>query len=90
MKEVYKTKLHKFIQYGKRIWGLKGNDEFIALKSIKKTYEFFNSIGIQMNLSKWKIDDSKFDIISERIEKKKIGEFPLSKLQVLNIINDCK
>ena len=43
-----------------------------------------------MNLSKWKIDDSKFDIISERIEKKKIGEFPLSKLQVLNIINDCK
>lgn len=88
MKEVYKTKLSKFEQYGIMVWKLKGSKEKIAKESIKNTYKFFKSIGIKMKLSDWQIDKSKFEIISERLENK-IGEFPLSKKQILNIINDC-
>ena len=90
MKEVYKTKLSKFAQYGSRIWGLSGSDEDIALKSIIKTAEFFTSLGIKMKLSDWGIDESKFNVITTKLENNKIGEFPLTKQQILNILNACK
>lgn len=44
-------KLTKLAQYGRRVWHLVGDDAEIALASIRKTEEFFESIGIPTRIS---------------------------------------
>jgi hypothetical protein len=41
-----------------------------------------------MSLSEWGIDDKKFSIIIERLNNKKIGEFPLNGNQIKNILTN--
>ena len=89
MKEVIEQKKVKFIQYGKRIWNLSGTDDEIITAAISKTYDFFKSFGIKMNLTEWGITSKNFPIMIDRLTKAKIGEFPLEELQILNILNNC-
>jgi alcohol dehydrogenase YqhD (iron-dependent ADH family) len=88
MMEVKEQKRNKLIQYGKRVWALHGNDDLIAENAIVSTYNFFKSLGIKMSLSEWNIDDKNFDTMIDRLVKKNIGEFPLKKDQISNILNN--
>lgn len=48
----------KFVQYGKNVFGLTGDDSDIAKHAIEKTADFFQSIGIPMQLRKVGIDET--------------------------------
>jgi NADP-dependent alcohol dehydrogenase len=68
-------KLEKVKQYGKRVWGLSETDDLYE-KTIEKTEQFFNSIGMPTKLSHYKIDKDQLNIISERFKQRgmKLGE----------------
>jgi alcohol dehydrogenase YqhD (iron-dependent ADH family) len=84
-------KFDKFVQYGKTVWKLEGDNDTIVDQSIELTYKFFKDLGVKMNLSDWGIDDSHFPVMIERLVKEGVGEFPLTKEQIENIlINSIK
>ena len=47
----FEFKKEKLAQYGKRVWNLTGTDEAIAHQAIKKTQEFYQSLGVKTSLS---------------------------------------
>jgi NADP-dependent alcohol dehydrogenase len=47
----FENKKEKLIQYGTRVWKLKGISEEIAREAIVKTEEFFQSLGIHTHIS---------------------------------------
>ena len=89
MRVIKNQKLFKLAHYGRRIWNLTGEDEVVASKAIDKTYEFFNSLGVKMSLKDWNIDNSRFEIINDRLVKTGIGEFALSGEQIRDILDNC-
>jgi alcohol dehydrogenase YqhD (iron-dependent ADH family) len=89
MKVIKDQKGKKIVQYGKRVWGLEGNDEEILNKAIEKTYDFFKSLGAKMSLTEWNITKENFPIIINRLTVAKIGEIPLTALQIEEILNNC-
>lgn len=89
MEVVKQQKKAKLVQYGKRIWGLKGKDSTILNAAIKKTYDYFKSLKIKMSFNKWHIGTEYFPIITERLAKRKIGEVALTKNQIKQILNQC-
>ena len=48
----------KFVQYGKNVFGLTGDDREIAERAIEKTSEFFRSTDIPMHLKEVGIDET--------------------------------
>ena len=50
--------MEKFVQYGKNVFGLTGDDREIAERAIEKTSEFFRSIDIPMHLKEVGIDET--------------------------------
>ena len=48
---MFETKKEKLAQYGKRIFGLTGNEDEIANEAIIKTVQFFHAMGMQTKLS---------------------------------------
>lgn len=59
--------VHRFVEYGRNVWKIHGNDEMeIANKAIEKTREFFNSLGIPSTLREVGIDESKLDKMAEQ------------------------
>ena len=42
-----------------------------------------------MNLDEWNIGKENFPVIIERLTKAKIGEFPLTAIQIEEILNNC-
>jgi len=86
MKEVKKQKHDKLVQYGKRVWKLEGDNETIVSQSIELTFKFFKDLGVKMNLKEWEIDKSYFPVMIKRLVKEGVGEFPLSKEQIENIL----
>ena len=89
MEVVKQQKRSKLIQYGKRIWSLRGSSKKIMEGAIQKTYNFFKSLGIKMSFKKWGIDSSYFEVIVKRLVKKGIGEKTLKKEQIEKILNNC-
>nr|WP_312578662.1 iron-containing alcohol dehydrogenase [Sedimentibacter sp.] len=80
--------LEKFVQYGVNVWGIDSSlDKYeIANKSIEKTREYFNSMGIPSTLREVGIGEEKFDIMAEKASKKLTNSYsPLNKEDVLNI-----
>ena len=59
----------RFIDFGKNVWGLSGDNDTIARESIKKLVEFFKRLDLPVKLSDIDIDDSKFEIMASNIEK---------------------
>lgn len=60
------TNIHRFVSYGKNVWGLDASDEEVAEQAIAKTREFFTSLGIPTSLSEVNIDSEFFDRMSEQ------------------------
>lgn len=52
----FSEKKEKLAQFGGRVWGLEGENVDIAKKAIKKTEEFFNSLGVKTRLSDHSVD----------------------------------
>ena len=79
----------KFVDYGVNVWGIDSSlDKFeIANRAIEKTYDFFASIGIPMNLREVGIDEENLEVMAEFASKRgaKYGYVSLSKEDVLEI-----
>lgn len=52
------SKRDKLVQYGQRVWNLTGSDNEIATNVIKKTEDFFQSLGIDTTISSYSNDTS--------------------------------
>ncbi len=59
------NKRGKLLQYGKRVWGLMGEDDEIIDMAIKRTADFYESLGIPTKASSYE------DITPETIQKVK-------------------
>ncbi|HNT30289.1 MAG TPA: iron-containing alcohol dehydrogenase [bacterium] len=88
MEVTHKDKLPKYVQYGKRLFGLTGSDEEVAAQAIKSTFNFFESLGIKMHLQDWGITDEHFSTMVERLAGK-VGERPLTADEVKTILEKC-
>jgi len=89
MEVVKDYKTAKFIQYGKRVWGISGDDEDIIANAIQKTYDFFASLGIKMSLKEWGIDNAHFPEMIQRLAGKAGKEKPLTAHEIQTILNNC-
>lgn len=78
-----------FVRYGINVWNMdRSENKFsIARKSIEKTREFFNGLGLPSRLRDVNIGEENFEKMAERVTRSgKIGEFkPLLKKDVINI-----
>ena len=71
------NKKDKILQYGERIWGItSGTDDEKIDKTIAKTEEFFESVGIPTTLSDYNVPEVTIDKIMARFKKRgsKLGE----------------
>lgn len=70
-------KKDKILQLGERVWGvLDGTDDERINETIKRTVEFFESVGIQTKLPDYSVPNETIDTICTRFEKRryKLGE----------------
>ncbi|SKC95676.1 NADP-dependent alcohol dehydrogenase [Chitinophaga ginsengisegetis] len=69
---MFTDKKEKLAQYGRRVWGLKGDDiNTLAQLAIIKTIDFFHEMGVDTQLSGYTSDYAKSaDIIVERFEQR--------------------
>ena len=68
---------NNFYEYGKNVWGLTGDKQSVAEQSIKKTKEFFETIGMPSRLSNQGIKKEDINLIVEKtmLGAKRIGTF---------------
>ena len=67
----------KLVQYGARVWGITtGSKEEKVDAAIKKTAEFFESLGIVSSLKHYGVTEESIDRICKRFEERgsKLGE----------------
>jgi len=75
----------KIIQYGQRVWGIDEKDENKAIDlAIKKTVEFFESMGLPTHLRDYKIPITTIDEIVERMEER--GDVNIGENKLIGII----
>lgn len=71
-------KREKLLQFAQRVWGIKsGNEDHQISEGIKKTREFFESLGIKTHLSDYKIDSNGIDKVVAQLKSHqmiKLGE----------------
>jgi alcohol dehydrogenase len=79
MKHVYKHDVNRFVQYANRVWNVEidlNNLEKTALVGIKKTEEFFRSIGMPTTLKEVNIDAEHFEQMAKKgTERGPLGNF---------------
>jgi NADP-dependent alcohol dehydrogenase len=75
----------KIIQYARRIWGIEENDENKTIDlAIRKTIEFFESMGLSTHLRDYKIPITTIDEIVERMEER--GDVNIGENKLIGII----
>ncbi len=68
---MFETKKDKLAQYGRRVWGLSGDNDNVASQAIEKTVQFFHTMGMDTKLANYTDDYAKTAaIITERFEKR--------------------
>ncbi|OIJ19261.1 NADH-dependent alcohol dehydrogenase [Anaerobacillus alkalidiazotrophicus] len=79
MKYVYKHDINRFVQYAHRVWNVEIDPfdlEKTALAGIKKTEEFFRSIGMPISLTEVNIFDEHIDEMAKKgTERGPLGNF---------------
>ncbi|MGO4771496.1 iron-containing alcohol dehydrogenase [Flavobacterium sp. W22_SRS_FK3] len=87
---MFDTKKEKLAQYGRRIFNLTGSDDEVAKEAIKKTVEFFHTMGMDTKLSQYTNDyDKTADFIVNRFDErgwKGLGENQLVTLDKVKSI----
>lgn len=63
----FTNKFEKLVQYGTRVWNLKGSEQEIAQQAIRKTEIFFQELGIQTRISAYTTDTG---FIAEAIKQR--------------------
>jgi alcohol dehydrogenase YqhD (iron-dependent ADH family) len=87
-----KETIAKFVEYAHRVWQVKGNDELaVAKKGIKKTREFFTSLGMPQTLRDVGVKEEKLSKMAEKtVLHGDIGKFKkLEKSDVLAILKNA-
>ncbi len=87
-----KAKEAKLTQYAERVLRLPPSDDRAA-ESIRKTEEFFRSLGRKTRLSEYGIGTERFDEIAARFEQRgiKLGEHgAIGRKEVVEILNLCR
>ena len=78
MKIMQESKKLKLIQYAQRVWNIENQDDDSTIDlAIKKTIDFFGSMGLPSRLRDYKIPMTTIDEIVERMEERgdvNIGE----------------
>lgn len=70
LQEMRKDKHGKLVQYGRRVWGLEGNDEEKTIdEAIAKTRTFFESLGIKTHLKDYDVDSSAVTKVVEQLRR---------------------
>ncbi|CAK7192349.1 Alcohol dehydrogenase YqhD [Commensalibacter sp. Nvir] len=70
LNEMREDKKSKLLQYGRRVWGLKGSDENAIIdQAIEKTREFFESLGIKTHLRDYTQDDHVVEKVLEQLRR---------------------
>jgi NADP-dependent alcohol dehydrogenase len=93
MRHQKKNKAEKIIQYGKRVWQLKGSDAEIIDNAILKTAAFFEFAGNPSTLSAYNISVESCKSAADNIARYygNIGEHNnIGKNEVLEILNLCR
>lgn len=63
----FENKFEKLVQYGKRVWDLKGTEREIASAAIRETEAFFNGLGIKTRITDYTSDT---DFLVAEIKKR--------------------
>ncbi|WP_100407918.1 iron-containing alcohol dehydrogenase [Bacillus solitudinis] len=95
MKYVYKHDVNRFVQFANRVWDVEidlNHLEKTALEGIKKTEQFFQSIGMPITLSEANIDETHFEEMARKAtERSPLGNFiKLKKSDVFEIYKLAK
>ncbi|MGI6369807.1 MAG: iron-containing alcohol dehydrogenase [Ignavibacteria bacterium] len=72
MSVLRKQKCDKILQYGERVFGIKGNDDLTIDKIIEKTKEFFRSLELATSLTELNIDEKIIFEIEKRFNERKV------------------
>jgi NADP-dependent alcohol dehydrogenase len=67
--EMFEAKRAKLAQYGRRVWGLDGDDESVARAAIDKTREFFTRMGAPVSLSEAGIGADSIDQLVDNLAR---------------------
>ncbi len=68
----FERKKAKLAQYGKRVWGLNGEPEWVAREAIAKTEAFFLELGVPTKLSEYTDETAEFpQYVSNIFEERK-------------------
>ncbi|QQK64846.1 iron-containing alcohol dehydrogenase [Cobetia sp. cqz5-12] len=67
--EMFEAKRAKLVQYGRRVWGLDGDDESVARAAIDKTREFFTRMGAPVSLSEAGIGADSIDQLVDNLAR---------------------
>jgi alcohol dehydrogenase YqhD (iron-dependent ADH family) len=84
--------IHMFVEYAQNIWQIKGtNDLAVAKKGIKKTQEFFTSLGMPTTLREVGVKENKLEDMAEKtVLYGDVGKFKkLGKNDVLTILKNA-
>lgn len=76
----------KFAEYGRNVWGLRGEDAEVARESIRCTREFFRSMNLPATLHEVGIDQTHFEEMAKKAAQGSVGSYvPLSKEDIVKI-----
>jgi len=87
-----KKKIERVVQYGRRVFHILKDDESTFTDAIEKTVAFFKSLGVKTRLSEYNIDNTNFQEIASRFEKRglKLGEHgTITPADVIEILEMC-
>lgn len=71
LKNQFDNKKEKLVQYGERVWNLKGSPHEVAEKAIEKTEDFFQSLGVHTKISEYTTETEHIaEIIRSRFEER--------------------
>lgn len=73
----FERKLPRLAHFGRRVWGLTGDDRDVALAAITRTEEFYRSLGVKTRLSEYGVDaGATAKDVSERFRQRgaRVGE----------------
>lgn len=95
MKYVYKTDITRFVKYAVNVWNVEEDfydQEQTALEGIRRTKEFFSSVGMPVSLKEAEISGERIEEMAEKCTKYgAVGGFKkLEKQDCINIYQDAR